>query len=399
MNNKGKLKYFSLGLLVATLWFMVIGGILLLIGGGISLAKKDTTGGAVSEQNVEKIVYFQDLLQTYYYEDVSEEELADGVLYGLMETVGDPYTCYYSVEEMKELSADIEGVFHGIGAYLEMDYDTGYAKISGIIDGTPASQSDIKVGDYIIEVDGVNTYEMTLTDVVAMIRGEAGTEVTLTLNRDGEEVEVTVTRQNIETPTVSYELLEGDIAYITITEFDDITTAQFVEAMTQMEADQAKGLILDLRGNPGGSLATVVEICELMLPEGMIVYTEDKYGNRNEYLSDGENEFTLPLVVLIDGGSASASEILAGAIKDYEMGTLVGTTTYGKGIVQKIFSYEDGSAVKITVSKYYTPNGYNIHGVGIEPDVTVEFDADLYVEQEIDNQLQEAIEIISEEIN
>ncbi|MBQ8245866.1 MAG: S41 family peptidase [Lachnospiraceae bacterium] len=399
MNNKGKLKYFSLGLLVATLWFMVLGGILLLIGGGISLAKKDTTGGAVSEQNVEKIVYFQDLLQTYYYEDVSEEELADGVLYGLMETVGDPYTCYYSVEEMKELSADIEGVFHGIGAYLEMDYDTGYAKISGIIDGTPASQSDIKVGDYIIEVDGVNTYEMTLTDVVAMIRGEAGTEVTLTLNRDGEEVEVTVTRQNIETPTVSYELLEGDIAYITITEFDDITTAQFVEAMTQMEADQAKGLILDLRGNPGGSLATVVEICELMLPEGMIVYTEDKYGNRNEYLSDGENEFTLPLVVLIDGGSASASEILAGAIKDYEMGTLVGTTTYGKGIVQKIFSYEDGSAVKITVSKYYTPNGYNIHGVGIEPDVTVEFDADLYVEQEIDNQLQEAIEIISEEIN
>lgn len=399
MNNKGKLKYFSLGLLVATLWFMVLGGILLLIGGGISLAKKDTTGGAVSEQNVEKIVYFQDLLQTYYYEDVSEEELADGVLYGLMETVGDPYTCYYSVEEMKELSADIEGVFHGIGAYLEMDYDTGYAKISGIIDGTPASQSDIKVGDYIIEVDGVNTYEMTLTDVVAMIRGEAGTEVTLTLNRDGEEVEVTVTRQNIETPTVSYELLEGDIAYITITEFDDITTAQFVEAMTQMEADQAKGLILDLRGNPGGSLATVVEICELMLPEGMIVYTEDKYGNRNEYLSDGENEFTLPLVVLVDGGSASASEILAGAIKDYEMGTLVGTTTYGKGIVQKIFFYEDGSAVKITVSKYYTPNGYNIHGVGIEPDVTVEFDADLYVEQEIDNQLQEAIEIISEEMN
>lgn len=370
-----------------------------MIGGGISLAKKDTTGGAVSEENMEKIVYFQDLLQTYYYEDVSEEELADGVLYGLMETVGDPYTCYYSVEEMKELSADIEGVFHGIGAYLEMDYDTGYAKISGIIDGTPASQSDIQVGDYIIEVDGVNTYEMTLTDVVAMIRGEAGTEVTLALNRNGEEVEVTVTRQNIETPTVSYELLEGDIAYITITEFDDITTAQFVEAMTQMEADQAKGLILDLRGNPGGSLATVVEICELMLPEGMIVYTEDKYGNRNEYLSDGENEFTLPLVVLIDGGSASASEILAGAIKDYEMGTLVGTTTYGKGIVQKIFSYEDGSAVKITVSKYYTPNGYNIHGVGIEPDVTVEFDADLYVEQEIDNQLQEAIEIISEEMN
>lgn len=398
MNNKGKFKYFALGMLVATLWFFIIGGIVLCIRGGLSLLRPDVEGGAVSEQNLEKMEYFQNLLHTYYYEDISDEELADGVMYGLMETVGDPYTCYYSVEEMKELSADIEGIFHGIGAYLEMDYDAGYAKISGVIDGTPASQSDIKVGDYIIKVDGVDTYEMTLTDVVAMIRGDAGTQVVLTLNRGGEEREVTVTRQNIETPTVKYELLDNEIAYITITEFDDITTAQFAEAKNQLEADNAKGLILDLRGNPGGSLATVVDICEMMLPEGMIVYTEDKYGNRVEYKCDGENEFTLPLVVLIDGGSASASEILAGAIKDYKIGTLIGTTTYGKGIVQKIFSYEDGSAVKITVSKYYTPNGYNIHGVGIEPDVIVEFDGDLYLEEDIDNQLQKAIEIISEEI-
>ncbi|MBQ3515957.1 MAG: S41 family peptidase, partial [Lachnospiraceae bacterium] len=281
---------------------------------------------------------------------------------------------------------------------LEMDYDKGYAKISGIIDGTPASQSDIKVGDYVIKVDGVDTYEMTLTDVVAMIRGDAGTQVTLTLNRGGAETEVTVTRQNIETPTVQYELLENNIAYITVTEFDDVTTAQFKEALEQLEADQAKGLILDVRGNPGGNLSTVVEMCQLMLPEGMIVYTEDKYGQRNEYKCDGAHEFKLPLVLLIDGSSASASEILAGAIKDYKMGTLVGTTTYGKGIVQKIFAYEDGSAAKITVSKYYTPNGYNIHGVGIEPDVEVPFDADLYVEEEIDNQLEKAIEIITEEI-
>ena len=398
MNNKGKFKYFALGMLVATLWFLVIGGIVLCIRGGLSLLKPDVEGGAVSEQNVEKMEYFQELLQTYYYEDISDEELADGVMYGLMETVGDPYTCYYSVEEMKELTEDMEGVFHGIGAYLEMDYDAGYAKISGVIDGTPASQSDIEVGDYIIKVDGVDTYEMTLTDVVAMIRGDAGTQVVLTLNRNGEEREVTVTRQNIETPTVEYELLENDIAYISIIEFDDVTTAQFAEAKAQMEADNAKGLILDLRGNPGGSLATVVDICEMMLPEGMIVYTEDKYGNRVEYKCDGTAEFTLPLVVLSDGGSASASEILAGAIKDYELGTLVGTTTYGKGIVQKIFSYEDGSAVKITVSKYYTPNGYNIHGVGIEPDVTIEFDSDLYLEEDTDNQLQEAIKIISEKI-
>lgn len=399
MTNKGKIKYFALGLLVATLWFLVIGGICLLISSGVFGGKKDAESGAVTEANIEKIEHFQRLLETYYYEDVPKEDLADGVLYGLMETVGDPYTCYYSVEEMEELTADIEGIFHGIGAYLEMDYDKGYAKISGIIDGTPASESDIQVGDYVVEVDGTDTYEMTLTDVVAMIRGDEGTKVTLTLNRNGQEVEVTVTRQNIETPTVKYELLENDIAYITVTEFDDVTTAQFVDALAQMDLDNAKGLILDLRGNPGGNLSTVVEMCELMLPEGMIVYTEDKYGQRNEYKCDGKHEFDLPLVVLIDGASASASEIMAGAIKDYELGTLVGTTTYGKGIVQKIFAYDDGSAAKITVSKYYTPNGYNIHGVGIEPDVVVEFDADLYLEDKTDNQLEKAIEVITEEIN
>lgn len=397
MNNKGKIKYFSLGLLVATLWFLVLGGIILLIS-SIGFLQKGKQVGAVTDQNVEKMTYFQELLKTYYYEDVTEEELADGVLYGLMETVGDPYTCYYSAEEMEDLTADIEGIFHGIGAYLEMDYDAGYAKISGIIEGTPASQSDIKVGDYVVEVDGVDTYEMTLTDVVAMIRGDAGTQVVLTLNRGGEELEVTVTRQNIETPTVEYELLENDIAYISVTEFDDITPAQFSEALAQMESDNAKGLILDLRGNPGGSLAAVVEMCEMILPEGMIVYTEDKYGQRAEYRCKGENELDIPMVVLIDGGSASASEIMAGAIKDYGTGTLVGTTTYGKGVVQKIFTYEDGSAAKITVSKYYTPNGYNIHGVGIEPDVEVEFDADLYLDEERDNQLEKAMEVINQEL-
>ncbi len=397
MNNKGKIKYFSLGLLVATLWFLVLGGVILLIS-SIGFLQKGKQVGAVTDQNVEKMTYFQELLKTYYYEDVTEEELADGVLYGLMETVGDPYTCYYSAEEMEDLTADIEGIFHGIGAYLEMDYDAGYAKISGIIEGTPASQSDIKVGDYVVKVDGVDTYEMTLTDVVAMIRGDAGTQVVLTLNRGGEELEVTVTRQNIETPTVEYELLENDIAYITVTEFDDITPAQFSEALTQMESDNAKGLILDLRGNPGGSLAAVVEMCEMILPEGMIVYTEDKYGQRSEYRCKGENELDIPMVVLIDGGSASASEIMAGAIKDYGTGTLVGTTTYGKGVVQKIFTYEDGSAAKITVSKYYTPNGYNIHGVGIEPDVEVEFDADLYLDEERDNQLEKAMEVINQEL-
>lgn len=398
MNNGSKFKYFFMGVVVSSLFFSVFSLILMIFNLGVFSRDSVHGTGALTAENIEKIGYFQQLLETHYYEGVTEQDLADGVMYGLMETVGDPYTCYYSTEEMVELTSDLEGVFHGIGAYLEMDYDAGYAKISGVIEGTPASGADIQIGDFVIKVDGNDMYGMTLTDVVSQIRGEAGSKVVLTLSRNGKDLEVPVVRQNIETPTVEYELLEDGIAHITIIEFDDVTTSQFVEAMNKMTNDQAKGLILDVRGNPGGNLATVVEICELMLPEGMIVYTEDKYGQRNEYKCDGDNEFELPLVLLIDGGSASASEILAGAIKDYGIGTLVGTTTYGKGIVQKIFQYEDGSAAKITVSKYYTPNGYNIHGVGIEPDVVVEFDADMYLNEEIDNQLQEAVKIILEEM-
>lgn len=398
MTNKGKLKYFSLGVAVSTVWFCVLGLILLLIGGGVSLLNKGNQTGAISDENIEKIAYYQELLQKYYYEGVSEEEMADGVLYGLMKTVGDPYTCYYSVEEMKELTSDLEGVFFGIGAYLEMDNDAGYAKISGVIEGTPASRADIQIGDYVVKVDGVNVYGKTLTEVVSMIRGEVGTQVVLTLKRGGEEIEVTVTRENIKTPTVKYELLETGIAHITITEFADVTPEQFTEALAQMEEDHANGLILDLRGNPGGSLTAVVDVCKQILPEGMIVYTEDKYGTREEYKCDGMNELNVPMVVLVDGGSASASEILAGAIKDHGKGILVGTTTYGKGIVQKIFTYEDGSAAKITVSKYYTPNGYNIHGVGIEPDRVVEWDSEMFQDTGVDNQLEEAIRILKEEL-
>lgn len=400
MNNKSKIKYFGLGVLIASICFLSLSLIILLFTGGFSFSRRGEGEGILTSANVEKLEHFQELLETYYYEDVPVDELDDGLFYGLMETVGDPYTCYYSPEEVVELMSDLEGTFHGIGAYLEADYETGYAKISGIIEGTPASKADVQVGDYIVEVNGEDVYGWQLTEVVAVVRGEEGSTVTLTLNRNGEELEVDIVRQNIESPTVEYELLEDGIAHITIIEFNDVTANQFEEAMTQMSTDGAKGLVLDVRGNPGGNLDTVVQICNMLLSkEGMIVYTEDKYGHRNEYFSDGTSTFDLPMVLLIDSSSASASEILAGVVKDYGIGTLVGTTTYGKGIVQKIFSYEDGSAVKITVSKYFTPNGYNIHGVGIEPDVEVPFDSEMYLEQDIDNQLQEAIKIVTEEMN
>ena len=206
-------------------------------------------------------------------------------------------------------------------------------------------------------------------------------------------------RRKIDTPTIEVSEKEDGIWYIQIKEFDSVTTEQFREAYQQAKDGNMKGLIIDLRGNPGGNLDVVVDICREILPKGLIVYTEDKYGQRNEYSCNGDNEINVPLAVLIDGGSASASEIMAGAIKDYGIGTLIGTKTYGKGIVQSILPLTDGSAVKITTSKYYTPNGNNIHKIGIEPDEEVKFDSDKYLEDETDNQLDYALDYLKDKLN
>lgn len=219
----------------------------------------------------------------------------------------------------------------------------------------------------------------------------------MTIYREGESdyLEMDVVRKQIESPTVNYEMLENHIGYIQITEFDDVTVNQFDEAMQEIQKADAAGLILDLRSNPGGSLSAVVDISRQLLPEGLIVYTENRAGERVEYSCDGDHEIRIPLVVLVNGNSASASEILAGAIKDYEKGVLVGTTTFGKGIVQRILPLTDGTAIKLTVSAYYTPKGNNIHNIGIEPDIVCEFDGDAYYDEGFDNQLERGIEEVN----
>ena len=234
---------------------------------------------------------------------------------------------------------------------------------------------------------------MDTSDAVELIRGEENTVVHLTLIRSGETdyIEVDVTRRKVESPTVNYEMLDGNIGYIQIVEFDKVTVDQFTEALAVCKGSNMEALILDLRSNPGGSLSVVCDIARKILPEGLIVYTEDKYGQREEFSCDGNNELTIPMVVLVNGYSASASEILAGAIQDYGKGTLMGTQTFGKGIVQRVISLSDGSAVKLTISTYYTPKGKNIHGVGITPDEVVEFEPELYYNDGIDNQLEAAI--------
>lgn len=357
---------------------------------------ESVTGEAVNEDTVAKMKVIENVIDTYFYkEDVDKDAMVDGIFKGMVESLGDPYSEYYSKEELESLYQDSFGVYYGVGAYVSLDTTTGLAKVSGIIADSPAEEADLRAEDIIYKVDDVDVTGMSLQETVSLIKGDENTTVKLTLIRDGKEIEKEVTRRKVESPTVNFKMLDDGMAYIQITEFDTVTVDQFTEAMAMARGNDMKGLILDLRSNPGGNLSSVVSIAKQMLPKGLIVYTEDRDGNREEYSCDGSKELDVPMVVLVNGNSASASEILAGAIKDYGIGTLVGTTTFGKGIVQRPIELSDGSAVKLTISSYYTPNGINIHGIGIELDVECEFDSERYYSEEAyDNQLEKAKEVL-----
>lgn len=367
---------------------------------GNDASATEAEDSVLNAQVGQKLGVLEDSIQEYYLGDVTNEQLEEGLYRGLIEATGDPYAEYFTAEELLELEESTSGIYYGIGAYVGIDSDTQYCKISSVIANTPAEEAGLQAEDVIVKVDGTDTRGMTTTEVVALIKGEEHTEVVLTIYRKGEPdyLEVPVTRRKVEAPTVEYEMLEDGMAYIVIAQFDTVTVDQFAEKLEQARSEGMKGLIIDLRGNPGGTLYSAVEIARMILPEGLIVYMEDKNGEREEYSCDGKQQLEVPLVVLVDDNSASAAEILSGAVKDYGIGTLVGTKTFGKGIVQKVFGITDGSGVKLTISHYYTPKGNDIHEVGIEPDVEVELDVDKYVEDGSDNQLECAKEILSEEM-
>ena len=337
--------------------------------------------------------------ETYYGGGVTTKQLQDGVYKGMVEALDDPYSEYYTKEELQDVMNSNQGVSYGIGAYISLDQTRQLPVISGLVEDGPALNAGIKEGDIIYKVEDEHTQGMSLSQVVSLVKGREGTTVHLTMYREGEPdyLEIDVERGNlIETTTVNYGMVDDTdhIGYLRIREFDTVTVDQYTEAMAELKAKGMKGLVLDLRSNPGGDLNVVVEIARKILPAGLIVYTEDKEGNRKEYTCDGENEFQLPLVVMTNEYSASASEILAGAIQDYNKGTLVGTTTYGKGIVQSIRHLSDGTALKLTTSAYFTPSGRNIHGVGIAPDIEVEMDYEKYNEDGTDSQFERALEIL-----
>ena len=347
-----------------------------------------------------KIRQIEKTLDTYYVEDY-DKELAEELMYtGLAAGVGDPYTYYLSADSLAEQMEKNSGHFVGIGVEIYAG-DDGYIVVSSVTPGGPAEAAVILAEDKITEVDGESITGKTAADVSALVKGEAGTDATLTIFREstGEVLEKTVTRQDIQVKTVSWRMMDDNIGYIAITNFRENTYSQFKEALDMLEAEGMEKLVLDLRNNTGGLVKSAHEIGEELLPEGIMVYTMDKDGNREDTLCDDVYN-DVPLVVLVNGNSASAAEILAGAIQDTGRGQLIGTTTFGKGLVQRLFTLPDGSGLNVTIQKYYTPNGTSIHGVGITPDYEVELPEE-YAQQtnipaEADTQLQKAVEVLSE---
>lgn len=354
----------------------------------------------LSRKVIEKINYISALIQSGYYEEVDVEELENGLFQGLFNSL-DIYSEYYTKKEYDDLySMGISGSYCGIGATLSQNMDTMVVEVMKVQEGSPAEEAGIKKGDLLISADEYIATNMELSEFVSHVKGEEGTTVTIEVYRESTEEYLTfeITRRPLDVITVEAEMMENNTGYVLLSEFGGKTAQQFREAMESLQAQGMEKVIIDLRSNPGGNMSSVVEILDMILAEGMIVYTEDKYGNRQEFLATDQESLDMPMVVLIDGNSASASEIFAGAVKDHQIGTLVGTTTYGKGIVQAVRSLPDGSAVKMTTSTYYTPNGTCIHGTGVQPDIELEYeylgDTDQEYEYQYDNQIQKALEVI-----
>lgn len=367
------------------------------------------------EEFNDKLEIIAELVDQVYLNGVSKEEIQEGIFRGLLYGLGDPYSGYYTAEEYEDLMESTNGIYCGIGAVVQQNINTMLITVVNPFVNGPAYKAGMLPGDIIYKVDGLDVTAMDINSVVAMMKGEANTIVEVTVLRDGVEKVLTITRDFVEVETITHEMLDFNIGLITITEFDEVTIQQFKDAITDLKANGMEGLIIDLRDNPGGLLDAVVEMLDYILPEGMIVYTEDKYGYRDEYKGTDADVLEMPIVVMINENSASASEIFAAAMQDYEAATIVGTTSFGKGIVQSIYPVswvadqlgykgfeDDGSAVKVTISYYYSPNGRCIHGTGVTPDMEVELEEGLeqmvVIPHDQDNQLQVAIAVLLSEI-
>ena len=368
--------------------------------GGVKFVQQRQYNGVLSDtSHVQKIEYLEKLIDQEYLGEVDNDEMAEGVYAGLVYGLGDVYSRYYTADEYAQETASTDGAYAGIGVSIQKNKNGG-VQIAECYEGGPGAEAGLQTGDVITAINDTDVTDMELSDVVSMIRENKDKTIVLTVLRENEESsrEISVDVTDVELPSVSGEMIDESTGYIQITQFTGVTPQQYKDTFAELKDKGMERLVIDLRDNPGGLLTSVCDILREILPEGLIVYTEDKYGNREEETCDGKNKLDMPLAVLVNENSASASEIFAGAVQDHGVGTIVGTTTYGKGVVQELRQLSDGSAVKLTVSNYYTPNGNSINKVGIKPDVEVKLASVLLNKDEItheeDNQLQKALNVI-----
>lgn len=439
MESKNK---FWKGVLVGALVMAFAGLVIVGVSAGIFLIGKtvmdnpaqivEEDGSAVGnkgeldlERIGKKMDYIQDIVEEYYLFEEDMEQVEDGIYTGLMYGLDDPYSVYYNEEDYQSMLEDTSGEYCGIGAMVSQDRSTGVATVVKVFENSPSFEAGMLPGDIIYKVEGESIAGIELDLLVSnYIRGEEGSKVKITVLRGdaNDEVDLTIERRQIEVPTVEHEMLENHVGYVYIMQFDEVTSQQFKLAVDDLESQGMEKLVVDLRDNPGGLLDAVVEILAYVLPEdkmkGMLVSTADKDGKGDRffcrdgkiqyesdyrqsnsiYPKDDNHEVDVPLAVLVNGNSASASEVFTGAIQDYEAGVVVGTQTFGKGIVQSLLPLGDGTAIKLTTAHYYTPSGFDLHGVGLAPDVEVELDEELrtkaVVEKSEDNQILAAIEAL-----
>ena len=400
--KKAKKGGFWKGFFCATILFTVVAAICICIGLFIKVKTYSSGSGNLVTQSEEvqsKLAFLEAYIRGYYLDEIDDEQMEDYLYYGLVAGLGDPYAAYYNEEETQSMLDSSSGNYCGIGAVFSQNLITGTITVTRVYEGCPSYEAGLLPEDILYKVGDEEVTGQDLTNVVTKIKGEEGTEVTLTMIRGEEYIDFTMKRQMIEVPTIEHEMLANQVGYIMISEFDGVTDEQFIEALENLQSQGMKSLVIDLRNNGGGSVESVCHIADKLLPEGPIVYTEYK-GEEREARNSDSDCVKVPIAVLMNGASASASEILAGALQDYGVAKIIGTQSYGKGIVQSIFDLQDGTALKLTTAKYYTPNGNNIHEIGITPDVEIDLPEELKTEVtlsfEEDVQLQKAIEVLQQ---
>ena len=390
-NRKSFWKGFFVALLIVAIAFGTIFG-------AYKIANPRNDFATSNEESLteQKLGEIKALIDNYFIFDYEEEDLINGLLKGYVSGLGDVYSVYYTKAEMEDMQIQMSGNYGGIGSSISTNKETGETVVLKVYPGSPAEKAGMQTGDVVVSVDGEDVTSCSLDEVASRTRGEIGTEVIVGIRRGSEIIQLKMTRDEINIPEVAYEMKEDGIGYIYLADFKPVAIDQLKEALADLESQGMKGLVFDVRNNPGGTLDSVLAISNMFLEEGYTISSrKDKAGNEYVNKSTGDRICDVPMVVLINGSSASASELFSGAMKDNNRATLVGETSFGKGIVQQFFTLSDGSGIKLTTERYYTPGGVCIHETGIAPDVEVVLDT---TEGAPDNQLAEAIKVLKSKL-